>query len=430
MQALLSFDQAPPLSAPLRFFLTAPLFGVLAGVLLLWSGAELFASRWTPAALALTHLVTVGFMMQIMLGSLIQILPVVAGAHIAQPRRIALWVHGFLTLGSLSLVAAFLSFAPILFQVSVFLLGAAITLFIIAATSALLGVPSTSPTIIGLKLALFGLAGTVILGLLLSVSLGWSFNLPLMQLAELHLGWGFVGWGVVLLAAVSLVVVPMFQLTPAYSAHFERYFPALTLACVALWTAFDLAGWDVLSIIAGYAVVASAAIFATLTLNIQRHSKRPSFDTTMRYWQMAMFSTLTACVLWLLSRTVPMVADWQGWPLLVGVLVLFGGFLSVMIGMLYKIVPFLIWLHLQNQGVGRVMAPNMKKVIKESAMQGQMWAHFAACALLLLAVFWPAWFVYPAGVLLIVDCAWLMYNLWSATRVYRAHQAHISSVIA
>ena len=59
MQALLSFEQSPPISAPLRFFLTAPLFGMLAGALLLWGGPDLLASRWTPGALALTHLITV-----------------------------------------------------------------------------------------------------------------------------------------------------------------------------------------------------------------------------------------------------------------------------------------------------------------------------------------------------------------------------------
>jgi hypothetical protein len=85
MQALLSFDQAPPLAAPLRFFLTAPLFAILAALLVLWSGPELFASRWTGAALALTHLITVGFMLQVMLGAMLQILPVVAGANISRP---------------------------------------------------------------------------------------------------------------------------------------------------------------------------------------------------------------------------------------------------------------------------------------------------------------------------------------------------------
>ena len=82
MQAMLAFENAPPLTAPLRFFLTAPLFGLLAGLLIAVEGADIFASRWMPGALAATHLMTVGFMLQVMLGALIQILPVVAGAKV------------------------------------------------------------------------------------------------------------------------------------------------------------------------------------------------------------------------------------------------------------------------------------------------------------------------------------------------------------
>ena len=68
MQALLSFDKAPPFAAPLRFFLTAPFFALLAGLLLVWEGPSLLVSRWTPGTLAATHLLTIGFMLQIMLG--------------------------------------------------------------------------------------------------------------------------------------------------------------------------------------------------------------------------------------------------------------------------------------------------------------------------------------------------------------------------
>ena len=56
----LSFEQAPPFSVPLRFFLTAPGFLVLAAMLMLWEGPPLFASRWLPATLALTHLLVLG----------------------------------------------------------------------------------------------------------------------------------------------------------------------------------------------------------------------------------------------------------------------------------------------------------------------------------------------------------------------------------
>ncbi|MDQ5914882.1 MAG: hypothetical protein QG584_773, partial [Pseudomonadota bacterium] len=85
MQALLSFEQAPPIAAPFRFFLTAPLFSGLAGLLLLVDGPELLTSRWTPGALALTHLIAAGFVLQVMLGAMIQILPVVAGANLRHP---------------------------------------------------------------------------------------------------------------------------------------------------------------------------------------------------------------------------------------------------------------------------------------------------------------------------------------------------------
>ena len=121
------------------------------------------------------------------------------------------------------------------------------------------------------------------------------------------------------------------------------------------------------------------------------------------------------------TMVLPVVGEWPGWPLLFGVLVLFGGFVSVMTGMLYKIAPFLIWLHLQNAGQGKVMAPNMKKIIEEAAMTRQMRAHFASCLLLFLAVFWPEWLVYPAGLALFGAQVWLGTNLIRAMKVYRAH---------
>jgi hypothetical protein len=66
-QAGLSFEQAPPFSLPLRFFLTAPLF-LLAAAGLIVLAPEALASRWTPQALALTHALTLGFLAMVMLG--------------------------------------------------------------------------------------------------------------------------------------------------------------------------------------------------------------------------------------------------------------------------------------------------------------------------------------------------------------------------
>lgn len=427
MQALLSFEQSPPISAPLRFFLTAPLFGMLAGALLLWGGPDLLASRWTPGALALTHLITVGFMLQVMLGALQQLLPVVAGANMAQPLRVAAVVHATLGLGTLALAAAFLSYRPWLFATAALLLGVGVLVFIVSAGRSLIGVASDHATVGGLKLALLGLGVTLTLGLVLAVALAGSFNLPLVSLTTLHLSWGLLGWGGVLVAAVGYVVVPMFQLTPAYPDWFTRHFARVAVGILALWLAVELVDWQTPSLLlAGAATLAGAGAAAT-TLAIARRSKRAKLDPTQQCWQLAMASTLLASALWLAAQWVGPFGTWPGWPLLWGMLMLHGGFVSVMVGMLYKIVPFLVWLHLRNLGRGKLSAPNMKLVLAESAMRQHLWLHGAALVLLLLAVVWPDWLSYLAAVALIAAHALLLRNLLRALSVYRRHLAVIAA---
>lgn len=430
MQALLSFDQAPPISAPMRYFLTAPLFAILAGVLILSTGPDIFASRWTPAALALTHLLTAGFMLQVMLGAMQQLLPVAVGANFPRPLLTATLVHATITPGALLLAAAFLTFEPLLFAAAVACLAAGVTLFVVAAATALRGMVSTNPTVLGFKLSLLGLGVTVLSGLLLAVSLGWQLELPLLQLTDLHLGWGFMVWACILVAAVAFVTVPMFQLTPEYPVWFSRRFAVAVLGAVVLWTLADLAGLTVAAALLAALIVVSAAVFAWVTLRILGAGKRAKRDASHRLWTVSMGSALAACAVWLAARFIDPLEQWQGWPLLFGVLLLMGCFLSVMVGMLYKIVPFLVWLHLQNLGRGHVKAPNMKKVLPQAQIDRQMLAHVVALALLLMAVFWPHWFAYPAGLALILSSAWLWFNLLCATAVYRRQQTQIGIAVA
>ena len=125
MHSSLSFDQAPPISVPYRFFLAAPLFGVMAGILLAWSGGESLASRWTPESLALTHLLALGFMLQAMCGALLQFIPVAVGGNVWRPALVANTLQPLLLLATLLLVAGLLFNRPGLSSAAVplFLLG-------------------------------------------------------------------------------------------------------------------------------------------------------------------------------------------------------------------------------------------------------------------------------------------------------------------
>ena len=419
MQALLSFDQSPPLSVPLRFFLTAPLYAVLAGVLLLVEGGDLLASRWAPGTLALTHLLTLGFMLQIMLGALIQILPVVAGANLAQPVRLANLVFPGLNLGCLLLVAGFLLGSPLLLQAAAVLLPASIGYFLMAAALAMWRVPSTSPTTRGLKLALLSLFAVTLLGvfLLLALSRGWA--LPLQALTDLHAGWGLAGWSGVLLAAVAYVVVPMFQLTPGYPARPGWIFPLAVFIPLLTWSVALVLGWSWLVRPSQFVLAGVGIAFRRRPFRFQPHGRRPRPAATLRYWQLGLGATILALLMLLTAIICPNCADWPQRTPLFGVLMLVGGFLPLINGMLYKITPFLAWLHLKNLRGSKGPLPAMNKFLSDAEMHRQWQMFLAAFGLLTAACLWPAQLARPAGLVFALANGALTWNLWRVARRYR-----------
>ena len=113
-------------------------------------------------------------------------------------------VHALLNLGVIFLVAGFMSFYPLMFQCAVVLLGAGVVVFVYSTARVLYWIRATSPTIQRLKHALVELSVTAGLGVALSISFAWSLNLPLLQLADIHLAWGFAGWGDALIGSRPL----------------------------------------------------------------------------------------------------------------------------------------------------------------------------------------------------------------------------------
>jgi hypothetical protein len=66
-------------------------------------------------------------------------------------------------------------------------------------------------------------------------------------------------------------------------------------------------------------------------------------------------------------------------------------------------------------------APNMNKILPETAMRHQMQAHAAALALLLAAAIQPDWLTRLAGAAVALASGWLFINLLGAALRYRLH---------
>ena len=423
---MLAYDQSPPFSAPMRFFLTAPLFLTLAGVMLLIDGDSLLASRWTPGALAATHLITVGFMLQVMLGALIQIMPVLTGASLPRPLWLARLVHAGLSVGALLLAAGFRWGHPEFLTWAAVLLGLSVLLFLVFAGLALRKVPTTSPSTRGIKLSLWGLLGGIGLGVALAgaIARGWGFFTP--ALVDLHAGIGLAVWAGLLLAAIAYVVVPMFQLTPAYPTALGWRFPLAVIVAVTAWGLGVAVGHEALGRVGQGLLALLGAAFCGFTLRLQSLRRRAKSDVTSRYWQLGLIAGALALAMLATTAIRPGIADDPAWTPVFGLLLIAGGFVPLIVGMMCKIVPFLAWLQLQDFGRQRVAAPPMNKLLPEGAAEYQRRAYVLALALLVPAPMLPELLARPAGLALAVAGLWLAWNLAGAGRRYRQARRDIA----
>lgn len=412
--AALSLEQAPPIWAPVRFFLTAPIFGAAAGALLALRADAVTASRWTSDSLAVVHLLVLGFMLQVMAGALLQFLPVAAGASIWRPTWVAGVTHPGLALGAVLLVAGFLGAGPVAMQAAAVVLGCILACYVTVIAVALARAPAIGPTLLSLRVAIAGLAITAGLGVTLAGTFGWGWGLPLIELTAVHAAWGLLGWGVVLVAGVAGLVVPMFQLTPAYPVAFARAVPRVLAGALVAWSAGIAFASRPVAWAGAIAAAGAVIAFAGVTLRLQARRKRKIVDTTFHSWRVGMVCLLLAAPLGLWLLAGPPDALRPRLEYLLGVLLLAGAFPAVIGGMLYKIVPFLCWLHLQRVMRG---APHMGQVLAEKWARRQTWLFGAALAFLLAGAGWTP-LVSVGGWLFCASYVALELNLIAAMRFY------------
>lgn len=431
-QTGLSYAQAPPFGLPLRFFLTAPLFLLLAAVAAIPTAPDWTADSHTLATIALVHLVTLGFLGMVMQGALLQMLPVVIGTPVPATVWVARLGHVGLTLGTPLLAAGLYRNQAELIHVAM----AALTLgwlpFLAAAAVSLTRARTTSGlTLIPMRLAWLAALLTVVLGLWLASLLAGDLDAAgLERCLGLHVAWGLGGWVLILVMGVAYQVVPMLQITPPYPARYARWAAWVVFAALGLLSlanALELPGLGELA----YGLVgASLAGFGLVTLDLQRRRRRRLTDATLMFWRLGMLSLLVLAPLpWLYSR---LPCDWQA-PMAVagGVGFLLGFAASVVSGMLYKIVPFLAWFHLQSQTHARAGSiPNMKEFLPDGLARRHWWLHLAAVLWLLPAPWLPPAYAAPGLLLLALSAHVLWRNLLGCVRLFRHYGGRLHSAAA
>ena len=362
----LSLLYAPPFSIIARFFLTASLFGLLGALL-----GMFMVLKGTFNLQAIVHIYTLGFIATTMVGALFQMLPVVAGAVIENPLPKARYTHISMLSGTSLLVLGFLSSESILLLSGLILLLAGILFIAPLMLYKLFRLKSYTPTSSGMRYAIAMFILGTLMGSILVLLMSGQLSLNYPFIVRVHFSVMLFGWVGILIASVAFQVIEMFFVTEPYPKTFARWFHPTALALIALSIYEDT--W-----IFKLPLSVLLISFALITVLRLRSRRRKIPDPLISLWYTGMSFLILSMLIYPFSEF--------GSKRFLLFLLLYGAFVhSVILAMMYRIIPFLVWLHLSNMGVPN--APTMHEVIKPKRIWVQFYVHIASLFLLFTAFF-------------------------------------------
>ncbi|HEU4664903.1 MAG TPA: hypothetical protein VFS55_12825 [Dokdonella sp.] len=402
----LALAAAPAVAVPRRFLETAPIWGAVAGLLLLRAGPAALLSRWHPATLAATHAFTLGVFGNLLFGSLLQFLPAAAGVRVRGGARAAMMLHAVLNLGTLLLVVALLGPLRALFAPATVFLLAAFALFAAMTLPGLVAARGQRLLRGGLGLAIAGALATATCGAIVARALAGSAvsPWPLPALVDVHAACGLLGWVLLSLVVVGRVVVPMFQGTAAVPGSVLAAWLGGVAIGLPFAAATRLAHADDAAL--RMLVAGAAAAFAIGVAWLQARAPHARNAPLRAFWRAGAIVLAAAALALALGK-----------GLLAGILAIAVALPMLICGMQLEIAAFLAWIDLHRRCGRGTRLPAVQRLLPDA----DRWRVFAALLVVALllpaALLWPsAPLVLASGVAIVVSRALLLWTLRGVRR--------------
>ena len=406
----LSIEQAPPISAPLRFYLTAPLFAIIAGVLILLSDGNILMSRYSTDSIIITHALTIGFLSFIMLGSLTQMLPVLAGVQIRKVESMTKISYSLLVLGVFFMLLGLYSDNQLFSKISFIGLGVGFLTIISFIFEAIIKVEHFNATVKAMATSLFFAFFVVLMGLfLLYTYIDDSFSYLRPLIANIHSVWGIFGFGGILIIGVAFQVLPMFYVAPKFKSFCKKRVVWLISFGLFMWLGFNIF-YDAYSLFSKFWIALFFWAFATTVWKKLSARRRPISDVTVWYWRASSVFLTLGSFLWIFDEYFK-----NEYIVMVAILIGGGFIMSIMIGMLYKVVPFLVWFHLN--GMGYMSIPTINEMIDKRLARVQF-VLFIASLIGFIFAFYDSMLFNISAISFIVSMIILQYNVVAPVLIY------------
>lgn len=397
----LGVGRTPANSVVLPFYATGAVAFIVLTSLMFISAYPLQGGYFNPHILAIVHTAALGWGTMVIFGASYQLLPVINERNLFN-ENLGKISYYFLLSGATCLITCFWFF----YTGAVMIIGGslifvAVVLYLINAVMTTIKSQNGSVQKLFVTTAAFWLLITVSIGILLAINLKYPFIINRNHLAilKLHAHAGLAGWFLLLVEGIGAKLVPMFMLSKSLKESYLKI--AYYLQNVGL-VLFLLDGYFfgpslrylfyALMVIAG---------FCSWILYV-RHAYKHKLKKKLGFSMMHTFLSFSGLGIAMCLIPVVYFSSDTKWAILYGLFVFIGWISSIILGMTFKTLPFIVWNHRYKAINGKFKIPLPRDLYWEKLLRAQFWLFLFSLYLIALSLIFEALLPLKIGLGLLV----------------------------
>lgn len=377
---------SPPFSIVAKYFIAAILSFVMMNLMLMINYNDINGHHFQPKILSITHIATLGFITMIIFGAMFQLVPVVLEVKLFSTllAEIQFWIY---LAGVIGLVYKFWYFGSELsFTLPAILLNAAMFIFAFNIIASMIKVNSWNITGTFLAAAIFWLIVTAIAGILLAVNLDHPYiKIDHLQYLKLHANVAFIGWVTMVIMGVSFKLIPMFTLSHGYELTLAKWaFALINFGLFGINWIMHYADTGIYNLIFGITITLGLFLYLIQIFIIFKKRIRKKLDVGLKFSAVS-FVMLGISTLLGFSFLFFEYENYTNLTLIYGFMIIVAYISTLIVGQMYKIVPFLVWYHNYSGKVGIEKVPMLKEMFNEKLADYNLYLMLMGIALSVLA---------------------------------------------
>jgi len=357
---------SPPFRIVSKYFIAAISSFVLLNLFLLLNHSFIAGHHFSPKILAITHIATLGWVTMIIFGALFQLIPVVLEVKLFSETlaEIQFWIY---IVGAIGLVYCFWTFTTGMYMdISAILLNLVMYIFSFNIIMTFTRVKNWNITGLYLGGAIFYLIVTAIAGLLLAINLGTPYiKIDHLQYLSLHAHVAIIGWVSMVIMGVTYKLIPMFTLSHGFKLTFAKWaFWLINIGLLGINIIFHYKDTTFLYYVFIPMIALGILFFLIQVYMIFQKRMRRKLDIGLKF---SSYAYLMLALTTILGSFIAFV-DYENitnLTIIYGYMIIFGYLSMLIVGQMYKVVPFLVWYHKYSSKVGLEKVPLLKEMFNE-----------------------------------------------------------------